>query len=117
MPAVVKNDGRRENFNRDKILSGLKKACQKRPISIDQLESLIDQVEELLCEGGPQEVPSYKIGPLVIERLYQLDPVSYVRFASFYWEYNDVADFVKNLEKNALPYLKPTKKPRPEVRQ
>lgn len=115
MPAVVKNDGRRENFNREKIMSGLKKACQKRPISIDQLESLIDHVEENLCEGHPQEVDSQKIGPLVMQRLYELDPVSYVRFASFYWEYKDVADFVKNLENNSHPYLKPTQKIKPEA--
>jgi transcriptional repressor NrdR len=115
MPAVVKNDGRRENFNREKIMGGLKKACQKRPISMDQLEALINNVEESLCEGHPQEVDSQRIGPLVMEQLYRLDPVSYVRFASFYWEYKDVADFVKNLESNSHPYLNPTQKLRTEV--
>lgn len=72
---------------------------------MDQLEALIGLVEENLCEGHPQEVDSQKIGPLVMEQLYQLDPVSYVRFASFYWEYEDVADFVKNLESNPHPQL------------
>ncbi len=99
IPMVVKNDGRRENFNRDKILRGLTKACQKRPISMDQLELLLDETEQSLIECGKPEVPANWVGEFVMRKLYELDPVSYVRFASFYWDYQDIDSFAKNLHK------------------
>lgn len=101
LPVVVKSDGRRENYNREKILSGLKKACQKRPISIDQIEALLSNMESALSESGKKEVDAHEIGEMIMERLKEVDPVSYVRFASFYWEFKDISDFVKSLQKNA----------------
>jgi transcriptional repressor NrdR len=98
MPAVVKHDERRENYNREKILRGLKKACQKRPISSDQIDQLIDTIEKSMVDNYPKEISSSTLGELIMEKLYQLDPVSYVRFASFYWEFKDIESFVKNLQ-------------------
>ncbi len=100
MPQVLKKDGRRENFNREKIMKGLKKACQKRPISADQLNKLIDEVERSLIESNPVEVTGPFLGELVMDRLRKLDTVSYVRFASFYWDYKDIEDFVFGLRHN-----------------
>lgn len=106
LPAIVKADGRRENFNREKIVKGLTKACQKRPVSRDQIHELIDGLERHLGELNLKEIRSDLLGNYVMEELYKLDPVSYVRFASFYWEFNNIEDFVSNLEKNIRP-LKP----------
>lgn len=103
MPAVVKHDGRRENFNREKILKGLKKACQKRAVSTDELDKLIDNVEKIILENHPKEVPAEKIGDYTMTALHQLDPVSYVRFASFYWDFNDIDSFVSSLQNNLNP--------------
>lgn len=100
MPQVIKKDGRRENYNREKIMKGLKKACQKRPISVDELNKLIDGVEKSLIESYPVEVDGKFLGELVMDRLRELDPVSYVRFASFYWDYKDIEDFVFGLRHN-----------------
>lgn len=100
MPAIVKNDGRREAYNRDKILRGLKTACQKRPIATAQLDSLVDSVEKTLAEDFPKEASAKELGNLVMERLYQVDPVSYVRFASFYWHFKDIQGFVSSLQQN-----------------
>ena len=102
LPAVVKGDGRRENFNRDKIVSGLTKACQKRPISRDQIHQLIDTLEKKLTDLSLKEINSTDLGNFIMEELYKLDPVSFVRFASFYWEFNDIESFVSHLEKNTL---------------
>ena len=99
LPAIVKADGRRENFNREKIVKGLTKACQKRPVSVDQIHALIDGLERYLAELSVKEIQAETIGNFVMEKLYKLDPVSYVRFASFYWTFNDIEDFVSNLEK------------------
>ena len=82
LPMVVKKDGRREPFDRVKILSGLKKACEKRPISITTIESVTDQVEKHVQELGETEIPSRVIGEAVMRQLHQLDQVAYVRFAS-----------------------------------
>lgn len=103
LPAIVKADGRRENFNREKIVKGLTKACQKRPVSRDQIHELIDSLERHLGELSLKEISSDLLGNYVMEELYKLDPVSYVRFASFYWEFNNIEDFVSNLEKNVRP--------------
>ncbi|MCM8756725.1 MAG: transcriptional regulator NrdR [Candidatus Omnitrophica bacterium] len=92
---VIKKDGRREPFNRSKILSGLLKACEKRPISIDKLESLVSEVEMALQKKFDREVESRYIGELVIDKLSKLDDVAYVRFASVYRQFKDVSQFVK----------------------
>jgi transcriptional repressor NrdR len=101
LPTIVKNDGRRETFNREKVLRGLKKACQKRPVSIDQLNQLIDEVEQfLITRQGAEEIKANEVGEAVMAKLKELDPVSFVRFASFYWDYQNVQDFVKTLQKD-----------------
>lgn len=103
LPALVKADGRRENFNREKLVKGLSKACQKRPVSSDQIHALIDGLERQLAESGLKEIKTDFIGNYIMAKLFELDSVSYVRFASFYWEFNDIQDFVKNLQDNKEP--------------
>lgn len=97
--AVVKKDGRREVFNRHKVLTGLIKACEKRPISRLQLETMVDEIEKELRNTMELEVKSQDIGELVIERLRMLDEVAYVRFASVYREFRDGQSFMLELEK------------------
>ena len=98
MPLVVKKDGRREPFDRKKILEGLKRACQKRPVSAEQIEQIVTAVERRVQELGEKEVPSTVIGETVMERLRALDPVAYVRFASVYRAFKDVGEFMSELE-------------------
>jgi transcriptional repressor NrdR len=97
-PLVVKKDGRREAFDRDKLLAGLKKACEKRPVSVDQVEQLATEIERKLQEMGEKEVPSTTIGQIVMERLPLLDEVAYVRFASVYRSFRDIAEFMDELK-------------------
>jgi transcriptional repressor NrdR len=97
LPQVVKKDGRRESYDRDKIVKGLEIACQKRPVSREQIEALVASVERQLQEDGEREVRSSVIGETVMARLKDLDPVAYVRFASVYREFRDVKDFVSEL--------------------
>lgn len=97
LPLVVKKDGRREAFDRLKIMSGLKTACEKRPISADDLERVADGVEAKLQDEGNKEVSSVEIGEIVINALKALDPVAYVRFASVYREFRDVDEFMNEL--------------------
>ena len=94
---VVKKDGSRVNFNRQKIIDGLVKACYKRPVSIEQIERLVAAVENELTETFAREVPTNVIGKMVIHRLKTLDPVAFVRFASVYREFKDVNDFVQEV--------------------
>ncbi|MBN2121047.1 MAG: transcriptional repressor NrdR [Candidatus Omnitrophica bacterium] len=94
---VVKTDGRREPFNRNKILEGLIKACQKRPVGMIQLESLADEVEKEIQKKYDREIDSKIIGQMVVERLSKLDGVAYVRFASVYRQFKDVNEFMKEL--------------------
>lgn len=98
LPSVVKKDGRREPFDRKKILEGLTRACQKRPVSAAQIESLISAVERQVQELGEKEVPSRVVGEAVMARLRALDPVAFVRFASVYRSFEDVGDFMSELE-------------------
>jgi transcriptional repressor NrdR len=98
MPLVVKKDGRREPFDREKILLGLKKACEKRPVSMDQLEDLVGAVEGRLQEVGEKEIPSSAVGEDVMRRLRELDEVAYVRFASVYRSFRDIAEFMTELK-------------------
>jgi len=96
--AIVKKDGRREPFQRDKISAGILKACEKRNISIHETEQLIDSVERDLREYEDKEIPSNYIGKIIMQKLKKLDGVAYVRFASVYREFKDVAEFVTELE-------------------
>jgi transcriptional repressor NrdR len=97
LPQIVKKDGRREPYDRDKIVKGLEIACQKRPVSREQIEALVAAVEHQLQEVADREVRSSVIGETVMARLKDLDPVAYVRFASVYREFRDVKDFVSEL--------------------
>lgn len=97
-PLVVKKDGRREAFDRDKLLAGLKKACEKRPVSVEKVEQMVTEIERRLQETGEKEVPSAAIGELVMERLPLLDEVAYVRFASVYRSFRDIAEFMHELK-------------------
>jgi transcriptional repressor NrdR len=94
---VVKKDGRREPFNRQKILTGIRRACQKRPISLEQMEAIVDEIEKILQASFEREVKTTEIGNLVMEKLKALDKVAYVRFASVYREFKDTTDFMKVL--------------------
>ncbi len=97
MPVVVKKDGRREPYDRQKILGGLKKACEKRPISTLALEATVDEIEKKLLEGAQKEVQASQIGEEIMKRLQELDKVAYVRFASVYRDFKDINEFVKEL--------------------
>lgn len=95
---VIKKDGRREPFDRKKILSGIIKACEKRPISIEKMEAILTQVERAVQKKSDREVSSTRIGELVIDRLKVLDDVAYVRFASVYRQFRDVGQFMDELK-------------------
>ena len=98
LPAVVKKDGRREPFDRTKILSGLKKACEKRPISTATIEAVTDRIEKHLQDLGETEVESRVVGEEVMGALSQLDQVAYVRFASVYREFKDIDQFMDEIK-------------------
>jgi transcriptional repressor NrdR len=98
---IVKKDGRREVFSREKLRSGLQKACQKRDISVNVIDEFLDELERDLREAGEKEISSNKIGEKVMAKLHEIDDVAYVRFASVYREFKDVNDFVSEL-KNLL---------------
>jgi transcriptional repressor NrdR len=98
LPVVVKKDGRREPFERAKIVNGLRRACEKRPVSIDTIEGVTDAIERQLQEGGEKEVSSEAIGEAVMQALHDLDAVAYVRFASVYRSFRDVHEFMRELE-------------------
>jgi len=95
---VVKKDGRRESFDRKKVLSGLVKSCEKRPISVEKLEETVDDIERTLQRNFDKEVESVEVGELIMQRLGKLDQVAYVRFASVYREFKDVNQFMKELK-------------------
>ena len=104
LPMVVKKGGQRETFDRFKILGGMKKACEKRPVSVHDLEESVRDIETKLLESGDKEVPSTDIGEMIISKLKDLDQVAYIRFASVYREFSDVSEFMetlKQLAKNA----------------
>jgi len=98
LPMLIKKDGRREPFDRAKVLAGLKKACEKRPISVATLEAVADRVEKRIQERGEVEVQARVVGEEVMLELYQLDQVAYVRFASVYREFKDVAQFMDEVK-------------------
>ncbi|HXN06848.1 MAG TPA: transcriptional regulator NrdR [Nitrospiria bacterium] len=97
-PMVIKKDGRREMFERQKILQGMKKACEKRPISVTTIEEAVSQIEKKFQETGEAEIPSHLIGEEVMRKLNELDPVAYVRFASVYREFKDISEFMNELK-------------------
>jgi len=94
---VVKKDGRREHYSREKVLSGLLRACEKRPVSMETLEKLVDEVEKEVSANVRDEVPTTEIGNEVMKRLAKLDQVAYVRFASVYRDFKDVQQFLLEL--------------------
>jgi transcriptional repressor NrdR len=97
LPLVVKKDGRREPFDRTKILQGLKKACEKRPVGLSVIEEVVDRVEKKMLEMGEPEIHSRVIGEEVMTQLHGVDQVAYVRFASVYREFKDVTQFMDEL--------------------
>ena len=98
LPMIVKKDGRREPFNRGKIIEGIKKACQKRPVSVTKIEEFVDSVEFHFQELGKKEIDSTEIGEMVINSLKEWDEVAYVRFASVYRQFRDINEFMNELE-------------------
>lgn len=98
LPVVVKKDGRRQIFDRNKARAGIVRACEKRPVSIEQIESTIESIEARLSEVTEREIQSRLIGDLVMAALKELDEIAYVRFASVYREFSDVSQFVATLE-------------------
>jgi transcriptional repressor NrdR len=117
LPMVVKKDGRREPFERAKIVNGIKRACEKRPVSVDQIEALADAIERQLQESGEREVTSRAIGEAVMREMHDVDGVAYVRFASVYRSFRDVHEFMHELEeliaqRRSVARPRPARKPR-----
>lgn len=94
---VVKKDGRREKFDRQKVLAGLLRACEKRPVAMSKLEEIVNEAEAMVAESPEREVKSSAVGGLVMDRLKKLDKVAYVRFASVYLDFKDVGEFMDEL--------------------
>jgi transcriptional repressor NrdR len=97
LPMVVKKDGRREPFDRLKVMAGLRRACEKRPVGSDELEALVDKIERDMVEPGDKEIGSSRIGENVMRGLKDLDQVAYVRFASVYRSFKDIHEFMAEL--------------------
>ena len=97
-PLVVKKDGRRDPFDRLKIIAGMQKACEKRPVSIDTIEKMVDQLERKLQESGEKEISASRIGQDVMDALHRIDEVAYVRFASVYRQFKDINEFMDELK-------------------
>jgi transcriptional repressor NrdR len=111
MPLVVKKDGRREPYSREKILAGVRKAFEKRPVSVQEQEELVDEVERFLLSIGEKEVSSQLIGEEVMNLIKGLDQVAYVRFASVYRQFRDLSDFIEELKTlMEAPAPRPSKK-------
>ncbi|OAG28238.1 transcriptional regulator NrdR [Thermodesulfatator autotrophicus] len=98
LPMIIKRDGRREPFIREKVIEGIKKACQKRPISMEEIEAFVNALERELLESGEKEVPSTFIGEKVMDKLHEWDEVAYVRFASVYRQFQDVNEFIEQIQ-------------------
>ena len=96
---VIKKDGRREAFDRAKILNGIIKACEKRPVTMAQMEAIVAEIEKTISNTMEKEIESYDIGELIMNHLKDVDEVAYVRFASVYRQFTDVNTFVKEIEK------------------
>lgn len=98
LPLVVKKDGRREIFDRTKIIAGMQRACEKRPVSIATIERFVDNFQQSLQENGDKEIEAGKIGNAVMESLQAIDEVAYVRFASVYRQFKDINEFMNELK-------------------
>ncbi|MEZ4599101.1 MAG: transcriptional regulator NrdR [Syntrophotaleaceae bacterium] len=98
LPLVVKKDGRRQPFDRLKVIAGIQRACEKRPVSISTIEKIVDQLERQLQESGEREVESSRIGKAVMDALHDTDEVAYVRFASVYRQFKDINEFMAELK-------------------
>ncbi|MBD3414805.1 MAG: transcriptional regulator NrdR [Candidatus Aminicenantes bacterium] len=96
---VVKKDGKRQSFDADKLLKGLLRACEKRPVPVAELEKIVEEIETTLQESSGKEISVSEVGQIVMERLKKLDKVAYVRFASVYREFKDVLEFKEELER------------------
>ncbi len=99
LPPVVKKDGRRETFDRNKLLTGIRKACEKRPVSMEQIEATVASIERRIAEQFSREVPTNAIGDLLMEELGKLDPIAWLRFASVYQAFSDVSQFIDALKR------------------
>jgi transcriptional repressor NrdR len=97
-PMVVKKDGSRQPFERQKILTGLLKACEKRPVAVADLEAIIEEIENLLNDRKDREIQTREVGEVIMRRLSELDQVAYVRFASVYRQFKDINEFINELE-------------------
>jgi transcriptional repressor NrdR len=97
MPMLIKKDGRREAYDREKVVSGLKMACEKRPVSMSDIDEFVDSLEKKLQDMGEREVPTEWVGEQMMEGLAQLDEVAYVRFASVYRQFKDINEFMDEL--------------------
>lgn len=95
---VMKRDGRRELFNREKVLAGILRACEKRPVSLESIENLVDEIEKEIHRDVGREVVTAKIGELVMEKLHDLDKIAYIRFASVYRKFEDLSEFIKEVK-------------------
>ena len=109
---VIKKDGRREPFDRKKLLSGILKACEKRPVPMDKVEGMVDEVERIIQRNYEKEVSSTAIGEFVMKQLHDLDEVAYVRFASVYRQFKDINQFMKELSSLLNEGQKPEEKNR-----
>ena len=98
LPLVIKKDGRREPFDRMKLVAGIQKACEKRPVSVETIERLVDRLELQMQESGEKEIPTKSIGELVMAELHAIDQVAYVRFASVYRSFKDITEFMSELQ-------------------
>lgn len=98
LPLICKKDGRREQFDRLKVIAGIKKACEKRPVSIDTIERMADRLEHRLQESGEREIPASRVGEWVMAELHGVDQVAYVRFASVYRSFKDINEFMSELQ-------------------
>lgn len=96
---VIKKDNNREPYNREKLVNGIMRACQKRPVPMNKINEIVDEVETSIFNTGVNEIPTVQIGELVMDKLKEVDPVAYVRFASVYREFKDVNTFMDELKK------------------
>ncbi|HVK62671.1 MAG TPA: ATP cone domain-containing protein, partial [Bdellovibrionales bacterium] len=106
-PFIVKKDGRREPFSKEKVLKGIQAACQKRPVSLSQMEQMVDRVAKWVLSRSEREVTSESVGQKVVRELRLIDDVAYVRFASVYQTFKDVDEFVSRLEGDELALESP----------
>jgi transcriptional repressor NrdR len=95
---IIKNDQRREPFDRQKLLQGILSACKKRPVSLKKIESIVDKIESSIEKTGKMEIPSSEIGKHVMKELYEVDEVAYIRFASVYRKFKDISEFISEVK-------------------